>query len=325
MMIELLPLVRLLREIASFAAIWLSTWLLLFLALWLVYPLLRRMLFGWHPGSSSNVLLALLALPFCVSLLATTLLFGGLLEYNVLTTHYHGTDCESQFPRLQSAWAVGGVLGLTSIALLSMGTKFLSNLLASRALRQRLSLLGDQREQWCLLPNEARMVFTLGWLRNTIFITEGLLSQCSQRDIDIILEHERAHVRRKDNLRLLAARLLLLVVPGPMARRFSDDLHLFCEAACDFATATRHGALNVAETLLRVQRLVPEHFTCFNRTFASAFTGSEVKGRVLFLLEGDSGARSALFKPWMFLVLLALLSLVMVDPMHHIVELLLDG
>lgn len=312
-----------LQEASSFAAIWLSTWLLLFFVLWALYPLCRRVLLKWHPATASNTLLTLLSLPFLVSLLSTILLFSPLLEQNLITAHFHGTDCESQFPRLQSAWAVGSVLGMTALALLSMLGKFIANVRASHSLRAKLSLLGDEHGEWCLLPNRENLVFTLGWLRNTIFITEGLLRQCSSADIDIILDHEKEHVSRRDNLRLLAGRLLLLVVPAPLVRRFNDDMHLFAEAACDFSTATRHGALNVAETLLRIHRLVPERFTCFNRNLASAFTGAEVEDRVLLLLEGDTAARPGKFRALLYLLLLLGLSLVLVDPLHHGVEWLL--
>jgi Zn-dependent protease with chaperone function len=321
----MLELVSQLREISSFAAIWLSTWLLLFGCLYLVYPLIRRALLRWHPATASNAVLGLMALPFCTSLLASLLLFGGLLQLNLVTAHYHGTDCESQFPRLESTWAVMGVLGLSALALVTMFGKLLAHLWAVRALRKRLLLLGETHADWCLLPNDEKLVFTLGWVSNDIFITEGLFSECSERDLAIILEHERAHARRRDNLRLLLGRLMLLAVPAPLARRLLDDLHLFVEASCDFVTAARHDALDVAETLLRVQRLVPERFICCNRSLIAAFTGAEVESRVRLLVDGDAGKRVNPLRFWMFLPLLLLLSVELVDPMHHAVELLLGS
>ena len=133
-------------------------------------------------------------------------------------------------------------------------------------------------------------MFTMGWLKSSIFITEGLLKLCSSKDIDIILEHEKAHARRRDNLRLLLGRLLVLVVPPLLAKKFTNDLQLLTEAACDFSTAQKHGALNVAETLLRIQRLSPQRYSYLDKAMVSSFTGSEV-GQGLLLLEGNTAAK----------------------------------
>lgn len=308
-----------LQEAGSFAATWLLSWFLLYLLLWVGYPLLRRHLTAWHPTTASNVVLALLSLPFLVSLFATVLVFSPLLEQNLITAHYHGSTCEEQLALLESPWAIGGVLGLTALAVLAMSGKFLAQTISANRLRTRLLLLGERRGEWVLLPNSERLVFTLGWLENTIFITEGLRRECSEQELAIMLGHEQEHVRRRDNLRLLVSRLLLLIVPAPLARQFSDDLQLFTEASCDFAAAERHGRCDVAQTLVRIQRLVPQRFHYFNATLASAFTGSEVERRVMLLLEGTHGSMLK-FAPLIYLLALCLLSLLLVDPLHHGVE-----
>lgn len=318
-------LLKLLREMSSFAAIWLSTWLLLFGCLYLVYPHLRKKLAAWHPATAANAVLGLIALPFCTSLLATSLLFGGLLELNVITLHHHSADCEGKFPRLESYWTVAAVLGLSALALTTMAGKFVRHLLAARELRKHLMSLGERRRDWCLLPNDEKLVFTLGWVSNDIFITEGMLRECSERDLAIILEHERAHAARRDNLRILTARLMLLAVPTRFARPLLDDLHLYIEAACDFATAAKHGALNVAETLLRILRLVPENFDFRNPAMVSAFTGSEAESRILLLVDADNKTQLEPYRFWPFLLMLLFFSVALVDPMHHAAELLLGS
>jgi beta-lactamase regulating signal transducer with metallopeptidase domain len=164
----------------------------------------------------------------------------------------------------------------------------------------------------------------MGWLKSSIFITEGLLKLCSSRDIDIILEHEKAHARRRDNLRLLVGRLLVLIVPTFLGKKFTNDLQLFTEASCDFSTAEKHGFLNVAETLLRIQRLSPQQSSYLHKAMVSSFTGSEVEGRVMLLLEGNTTAKPKKFRPVLFGLLLLIVSVLLVDPLHHGVEWLLD-
>jgi hypothetical protein len=56
----------------------------------------------------------------------------------------------------------------------------------------------------------------------------------------------------------------------------------------------------------------------------SSFTGSEVEGRVMLLLEGNTGARPIKFRPLLFALLLIAISVLLVDPLHHTIEWLLE-
>ena len=316
-------LMHYMRHASSFAATWMMSWFVLYMLIWCVYPALRRFLMNLHPATASSAVLALLLLPFLTSLVATALVFTPILEKNVITTHYHSADCENRFPLLKSGMAIGGVLIMTALCLTLLLRKFFSQLLFSRKLEAKLAILGEKQAEWCVLPHKEPLVFTMGWLNNTIFITEGLLRQCDPRDVEIILGHEREHVRRKDNLRLLAGKLLMLIMPSFLAKKMWEDLQLFTEAACDFSTAAKHGPLNVAETLLRIERLSPQKFCFFSKTMVSAFTGSEVEGRVMLLLEGNTSAKARRFRPVLYLIVLLALSVLLVDPLHHGVEWLL--
>jgi Zn-dependent protease with chaperone function len=313
-----------LRHASSFAATWLTCWFLLYLVVWALYPGVRRFLTNLHPATASSAVLALMALPFLSSLVATALVFSPILEQNWITTHYHSADCESRFPLLRNGVAIGGVLATTGLALTAMLARFFSQLFYSLKLESKLAILGEKQGQWYLLPNKEHLVFTMGWLKNSIFITEGLLKQCDRRDVDIILEHEKEHARRKDNLRLLASKVLMLIVPSFLSKRFTEDLQLYTEAACDFSTAKKHGALNVAETLIRIERLSPRCFNFFNKAMVSAFNGSEVEGRVLLLLEGKPTAKAGRFRPLLYLTGMLVLAVALVDPVHHAVEWLLE-
>jgi Zn-dependent protease with chaperone function len=313
-----------LRHASSFAATWLSCWFLLYLVVWAVYPGIRKFLLNLHPATACNAVLALVALPFLTSLLAAALVFSPLLENNLITTHYHSIDCEAKFPLLQSGVAIGSVLALTGLAVFAIMIRFFSQLLFSLKLEAKLSILGEKKSEWHVLPHRELLVFTMGWLNSTMFITDGLLKLCSSKEIDIILEHEKEHARRRDNLRLLAGKLLVLVVPTFLAKKFTSDLQLFTEAACDFSTAKKHGPLNVAETLLRIQRLSPQQITYLQKAMVSSFTGSEIEGRVMLLLEGDTTAKPTKFRPLLFVLLLIAIAVLLVDPLHHSVEWLLE-
>lgn len=317
-------LMHYMRHASSFAATWLGCWFLLYLAVWLVYPGLRRFLANLHPATASSMVLALMALPFVTSLLATALVFSPLLEQNWITNHYHSADCENRFPLLRNGAVIAGVLGAAGLALMAMLVRFCSQLFYSLKLEAKLALLGERQGQWYLLPHKERLVFTMGWLKNSIFITDGLLNHCERGDVDIILEHEREHARRRDNLRLLASKILTLIVPRFLSHRLTGDLQLYTEAACDLSTAKKHGALNVAETLLRIQRLAPRSFDFFGKTIVAGFNGSEVEGRILLLLQDRTARRAGRFRPLLYAMGMLVLAILLVDPIHHGVEWLLE-
>src|SRR5690606_3312199 len=160
------------RHASSFAATWMLCWFLLYLVLWCAYPAIRRFLMNMHPATASSAVLAMLLLPFLTSLLATALVFTPLLEKNLITNHYHSPDCEDRFPLLQSGLVIGGVLVTVALGLIAFLGKFFSQLMYSLKLESRLSILGEKQEHWYVLPNKESLVFTMGWLRNSIFITD---------------------------------------------------------------------------------------------------------------------------------------------------------
>lgn len=306
----------------SFASIWLLSWLASASLLLCVYPMIGRWLQRCHPAVASRLLLLLLAVPFFLSLATTILLFLPIAETSLVSAHCH-ESCQVHMPLLTSVWLGGtGLLVVFMIACVLL-RKLLFNLRTAKKLMTHLLSLGKRKAHWYQLPDDQPVVFTLGWWRNKVFMTEGLLRQCSAEDIDIILHHELEHGLRRDNLRFLLARMFLLILPERFARRLYEDLHFYTESACDFAAAEEYGELDVAQTLLRVQKLVPRGFSYMDNDLVSAFTGAEVERRVRNLAGGLGHFSKLQLRQSVFLLGLAMLSFVLVDPMHHGIEWLL--
>lgn len=308
----------------SFAMVWLLTWAACSLVLALFYSLLRKQLRRLHPAESSSVLLLLLAFPVLLSLVSTLLLFTPGLESSLVSQHCH-ENCQAHAPMVQSVeLAALGLILMTAVVLL-LAAKLVFHLHVSRRLMKQLHALAEPARNYWLLDDDKPLVFTLGWWRNRVFLTRGLLQHCSDSDLAIILAHESAHARRLDNIRLLLARLFLLILPPGLAKKLYADLHVFTEAACDLVAAEESDNIDVASTLLKVQRLAPSRFTYCDSSITSAFTGAETEQRIRMLLE--NGARAGRHRPiGSMLCALALLagSLLLVDPLHHSIELLLQ-
>lgn len=303
----------------SFAGIWLALWFVGALLLLLVYPVLEDLLKDWHPAIASRTLLLVLAFPFLISLSTTIMLFLPVVENNLVAAHCH-EDCQAHVPLLGSIWLGAAGLLVVLLIMYTILRKLTLNIRTANQLMTHLLHLGKDTGRWYQLPDLQPVVFTLGWWRNRIFITEGLLAKCDSKDIDIILQHELAHGRRFDNLRLLLARLFLLVLPASFAQKVYSDLHFYTESSCDFAAAELYGDLNVAETLLRVQKIIPNEFSYFGSELVSAFTGAEVERRIRILVVGGEQFGRLQYSQSISLFVLVLLSFILVDPIHHGIE-----
>lgn len=308
-----------LLAIGSFATVLSVLWIISGFLMALLYPLLRPLFMRWHPAMSSNVLLLILAFPAVLSLLTTVLLFIPDVEGSLVTMHCHA-DCSQHQPLLTSPY-IGAIGFVLLFSLLCVTAKRLvESLSLSKSLLSQLSPIAIQYGPWQLLDNESPLVFTLGWRRSQIFLTKGLKDHCQGNELDIILAHEQEHVRRHDSTRLLIAKLLLLPLPGNAGGKLFEDLQLFCESACDFAAARRYDNLDVAQTLLHVQRLVPDHFEFGKWSLTTAFTGAEVATRIRLLVSGRTPVtHSHLFLALAGFLVLAL-SIALVNPLHHYIE-----
>ena len=121
----------------------------------------------------------------------------------------------------------------------------------------------------------------------------------------------------------ITAMLFTLVLPKRLAAQLLEDLHLLIESACDFAAAKRFGELNVAETLVKVQKLSPARWQLGSQVILSQFNGAEIERRVRALVQGRQESPMQYAGLQLSLLLLIVASLGLVEPLHHSVEILL--
>ncbi|MFN2564641.1 MAG: M56 family metallopeptidase [Gemmatimonadaceae bacterium] len=99
------------------------------------------------------------------------------------------------------------------------------------------------------LPNPA---FTAGWLRPAVYVERELAQQLPFAELAAVLAHERAHVERRDPLRLSAVRFLARTLFWlPALSRLADDLADEAEVLADDAAA-RGRPLVLASALLAI-------------------------------------------------------------------------
>src|SRR5262249_6690499 len=132
-----------------------------------------------------------------------------------------------------------------------------------------------------VLPLAEPRAFVLGIFRPQIYLSEGLLSGAHLDSCEAVLEHEEAHLRRRDPLwRLIASIGRIVHLPGVAG--LVGSLHARAqEMAADAEAVDRVGdRLSVAEALVRFARLrLSESPSAFE------FAGSNVAARVREILE----------------------------------------
>ena len=301
--------------LGSFSAIFLGFWLVLGIVFLALYPLLRSAFLALHPRLGSALLLAYWTGPFLLSLISTGFLFMPRVESVLVDAHCHEA-CSSHVPLIHSLGLASIGLAACTAVLLYLALRCARMLRQSWQLRTQFGFLAQNEGAYHLLRAASPLVFTLGWWRPRISVSEGLSDACSQNDLAIILRHEQAHQERRDNLRLLTARLCSAVLGGRLAGLVLSDLQLLTEQACDFRAAETHGHVAVAETLLKIKRLLtlaPAEVPAM----AMAFAERDVELRIRALLRTQP--RISLHS-WQIAVLLAALLLSMsllISPLHH--------
>jgi Zn-dependent protease with chaperone function len=136
------------------------------------------------------------------------------------------------------------------------------------------------------------LCLTVGLLRPAVYVSTGLLEQLTGSDLEIVLEHEAAHVRRRDTVCSGILTLLYVVLPVPGHRLLLGDWRIAVERTCDREAARRTGdPLDVAETLVRVARLVTWAPAPLPNSACFAGWGQDLEGRVASLLRTSSDER----------------------------------
>jgi beta-lactamase regulating signal transducer with metallopeptidase domain len=129
---------------------------------------------------------------------------------------------------------------------------------------------------------------TVGWLRPAVLLPASALTGLTPRQLELILAHELAHVRRHDylvNLFQVAAETLLFYHPAVWW--VSRQVRIEREHACDdLAVAVCGDPVAYARALTMVERLRRE-----TPLLAVAAGGGNLSGRIRRLVEDSQGPR----------------------------------
>jgi hypothetical protein len=207
---------------------------------------------------------------------------------------------------------VGALVALSGAVIASFATRVLQESRVTRAL-VALSRPTEWGDDVRLLDGAEPLACTVGGARATILLSRGLVDRVTERQLRIVLSHERAHVRRRDVLTTIADRLAGLLLPKEASRPLLSQIVLAREQLCDDASAGEDGSrLEVAATILAVARL-GVHRPCAGHCFGDG----EIEARVQHLL-----APAATSNRWICGILAAVTAMILLGagPLHIAIE-----
>lgn len=172
-----------------------------------------------------------------------------------------------------------------------------------------------------LVASRSRLALTTGWLRPRIWLSSGLLERLSAEECEVVLAHERAHARRRDPACFALAHWSSGLHLPRVRESMLSGLVLAAEQACDEEAARQVvDRVRVAETLLRVERLVGEGSPIAAwPSPAAALVGTTIPERVKRLLVDAPTERRELGTPAALAAVLVGATLLAV-PIHHVAE-----
>lgn len=162
---------------------------------------------------------------------------------------------------------------------------------------------------------------SIGMFRPEILISRGLEDRLSTEELQVVIAHERAHVERRDALKLFIVKMLGVFFLPQVSKALLSDLALAGEQVCDQQASRETGSsIRVAKTIVKVQKLLPEQSE--DPLPAVHFSHVHIVQRVTSLLDQRSRGRfyHGMLPKYLLPGATMLFLLVYYEPIHHYVE-----
>ncbi len=289
-------------------------------ALW---PGAVRVVRNWPPGRRADAFIVAGALPMVAcAVLALALVVPTALD----VLGVHRDHCYAHDHGLHLCGVHGGVhapllsLGVVLVALVAGRGLVLAERLWTAALDLRaLQALGVRRGALVEVPGDAPLCHATGVLRPRVLLSAGLRAWLGPPAVAAAVEHEHAHLRRRDPAALAFLRVASIF--GFPGSGLSSAFREAADEAADAEAAAEVGAVAVADALLRMARFVRERPGPFSLS-SLAFVTHPLERRVVLLLAGPDRPKKARgFAVAGGIAAAALVfALLGAEPIHHLVE-----
>ena len=244
------------------------------------WPAVRRRIAGRTPGDRARILATWRLAPAGAGAMLALVLGAAFARFEPRDT--------TEDPGLLLAAGAAVTLGLAAHALTRAGRAARAGIECARLVRVcgRPLIHSDGTPLW-VVETDYPVAAVTGVVRTRLVVSTRILRECTPVEIDAVLEHERAHVRRRDNL----VRAAMLALPNPLSlTRAGREMQAQWSAAAeesadDHAAGQAPGARTaLASALVRVARMARTPAPAWMPGLAF-YEGTNLERRVRRLLE----------------------------------------
>lgn len=271
--------------------------------------------------SRKHTLWLLVTIPWLVSLIIAACFLYPVLEYSPFSPVQNYTHWHHMNTFYMDSWhSVTLMAALTYIAW--VGINKLSGL---KQHSQQLSTLHQfatpLRDKVFVLENHQASAFSSGFRHPKCYITSGMLDQMNANELEIIIQHELAHIRRRDPFKKWLFSLLVTFFIPVIANRLKLHMVLAMEQAADEAVIEyNHQPIDIASTLIKAARLNASNHNMLDQDLVANFGAEVLEQRVYFLLgQLQLKPLSPFLSLGLFASVICLCALSL-DSIHHIIE-----
>ncbi|TMM42422.1 M56 family metallopeptidase [Colwellia ponticola] len=189
------------------------------------------------------------------------------------------------------------------------------------------TLATKKSENVLVIDSSIPTAFTGGLIKPSCFVSTGLIEQLNSDDVEIIIQHELAHLHYADPLKKWLFSFFSAYFTPNINKMLKSLMAISMEQAADsFFVKNQQQAQNVASTLVRFTKLAAKYSVHkqYKNELLVHFCRQSIEQRVLQLLSNTQ------FKPFpmkvilLGIILLSVISTTSVDSLHHAIETLFN-
>jgi len=189
------------------------------------------------------------------------------------------------------------------------------------------ALATKKSEDVFIIDSSIPTAFTGGLFKPSCFISKGLIEQLDSDDIEIIIQHELAHIHYADPIKKWIFSFFTAYFTPTVNKILKSMMAIAIEQAADsFFVKSQQQANDVASTLVRFTKLAAQYsiHEQYKSELLVHFCRQSIEQRVLHLLSDNQ------FKPFpmkvvlLAIIILSIMSTTSVDSLHHVIETLFN-
>tara|TARA_R110000850_G_scaffold145408_9_gene267517 strand:- start:300 stop:1280 length:981 start_codon:yes stop_codon:yes gene_type:complete len=185
----------------------------------------------------------------------------------------------------------------------------------------------DESRHWevgrdiVVLESQMPSAFAAGLIHPKCYVTTGLIERVTGTELDIIIEHERAHIKHRDTQKKLLFTVLTSLFPKSVARCLNRLFSVAMEQLADAHVSKSYCEFDIAETLIKAARMQSVSTSSVNPLMVNYVTADDVDVRIRALVTPHVFRSSfPLGYGLLVIALTAIASAVAVDGLHHLIE-----